>query len=232
MLWYELLNRCRQAGLPIEQEEVLKSEFGTAIIDDRHRIALVSWRVLLTSLRVALEMSGERAVISDVEQLLGLCNRMDSEAFIPLSTDDLSSLHPRRILQYMRVVDAVVQVGLKDGWCSKGGLKQANAPAWYGHWIRLGASGARVEVDLRKWSQHCETPVWLTIAGKDWKDYSAEWRALSPLAQEIPPRALIDEIQKRPVVPLYLPTGVEFDRVVATVVQQLRSVYEMLGHAV
>ena len=227
-LWPELLSRCTGRSLSLDWEEKRQGEFWVASVDGQHRMALVSWRALLSGLRAALELSGDRGTIADVEQLLGLCNRMDTEAFIPLIADDLAFIHARRILQYIEIVDAVVAIGLDKGWCSKQGLRQSSSAAWYGHWIKLAQSGACPEVDLRKWSRHRETPIWLTIAGKDWKDWSAEWHALLPLAHEIRPRMLVDETQKRPVIPLYLPTGVERDAVIDAVVKQVLDVHKRL----
>ena len=73
-------------------------------------VLMVSWRSLLDSL--LLSCMSDAGVQSDLHQLRGLTELMDSEAFLPLKKDDLSPEIPRRQQQFVKLVmDATKELG-------------------------------------------------------------------------------------------------------------------------
>lgn len=108
-LWPELKRRC-----PSESE--LKP-FCLWIGPHRRYLALTSWQDVLAR----LVQAGEEASRADVQQLRSLCDRMDSEAFFPFSSEDFAPLIGRRIAQYYQLIDDLVaQLGSKGIAVTKG----------------------------------------------------------------------------------------------------------------
>jgi hypothetical protein len=106
-LWAELGRRLREA----KREYIERANVGVGcdahlVVGGRH-LVLASWQRILHAIKT--EAHGEPAVVADVDQLLGLCQRQDDEAFIPLTSEELTSAVYRRVHEFGRVVDDVAQ---------------------------------------------------------------------------------------------------------------------------
>jgi hypothetical protein len=186
-------------------------------------------RPLLAVLLRALEASGEFDAASDVQQLQGLCERIDAEAFLPLDSRDLTSDLGTRILQYCRLVDAVAVALGREGLVSVFPNPGGSRPN-YSRSITLPGYGLGLFFSATYWDRFGGTPLWLTVKGvvadRGWV-FSQESRdALITLENDEPPRMFV--IKDECVVPLRLPVGVERDAVVENVVGQVRCVVELL----
>ena len=106
-LWPELLRRC-PATLMSSQPAAPATQAFRLQTDPHHSLALTSWRAVLGTIDARLAATGEDAVRADVHQLTGLCERMDSDAFIPLKSDEFAPLIGRRIDQYCAIIEDVV----------------------------------------------------------------------------------------------------------------------------
>jgi hypothetical protein len=71
-------------------------------------LAIVSWHALLSTLASDAAAQGDRLYESDIHQLEGLCEQVDSEAFLPLHASELSAQTGRRVSQFADLVDAVL----------------------------------------------------------------------------------------------------------------------------
>jgi hypothetical protein len=87
-LWPELVARCKGIALPIGGDIVDSGETRCHRVGDRHCLVPTNWRALLAVILEALEAEGNQPGAADVRQLQGLCERMDSEAFLPLCSED------------------------------------------------------------------------------------------------------------------------------------------------
>ena len=74
------------------------------------KMALITWRAILGVLKQAAEEKDDFILKSDVNQLRGLCDQMDREAFLPLSSNDVSHEFGSRVKQFADLVDTVVSV--------------------------------------------------------------------------------------------------------------------------
>ena len=191
------------------------------------RLMLVSWTLLLDRLVVAVRT--DSLIASDIQQLRGLARREDDEAFQPISKEELGPSLARRVQWLNRLVDDVVDGhGLKQGWMSvkslSGGTLRATPQRnGYGRYFRFsGVTGYLfLCVDFGLWATSGDTPLWLRI------DNEVPVSAARLRDSE---HSVVETEDGWPYgVPLYLSPGVEYERVVAHVVCQVRAIWEMLN---
>jgi hypothetical protein len=111
----------------------------------------------------ALELAGEELLRGDVAQIAGLVERIDHEAFLPLTTNELTGPTPARIIQFCQLVDDLVAALLKEFGFSKQGLKATGGAGWYGHYVRIHGFGCQVLTSAPFWQKHGTTPLWLRV---------------------------------------------------------------------
>jgi len=137
-LWPELLRRCRVADVAVaESHNDIAQDFKAIRVGPTHTLALASWRAVLASILRALETEGDLLAGSDVRQLQGLCERMDSDAFLPLSSEELTSNTGRRIVQYCEIVDEATREAVAAEIASVKGLTGIRGPAKYERYLFL-----------------------------------------------------------------------------------------------
>ena len=85
----ELVRRCREANLSISPEILVGREVVFRKISSHHTLVLASWRAVLNHLVSRLTLEEDQRTLADVLQLLGLCERVDQEAFLPLRSEEL-----------------------------------------------------------------------------------------------------------------------------------------------
>jgi hypothetical protein len=83
----ELVRRCRRAGLSVADEAVL-ARGGMSRVADRWWLGTVSWRTMLSRLHASLVERGDVGLAADVEQLVGLSELEDQQAFLPVVASD------------------------------------------------------------------------------------------------------------------------------------------------
>ena len=230
-LWPELERRVKKKG---SFEWTADADNAKTADVGGKRLILTSWRTLLQEIEYRAGAAGDTAAVASVRELHGLCEDQDESAFLPLGPDELGPDVPRRLLDLHSVIKRVVDraaaadiVGID---------KQKVALDGFGRWLELGVSknGARVKgkpagaclcVHYTAWSQHGETPIWLEFA-----DAEDGWNVL-PL-EKVRKRLreqIVAETDETVFVPIHLPTGVELDQVVDSVVDQLRDLAHRLA---
>jgi hypothetical protein len=201
------------------------------IADRRSSLGLISWRNLLTEILGAVEQAGEQAIASDVRQLQGLCDREDSEAFLPLESEELTSGSiPRRLSQFCELVDDLTSrlVGTPIGDVNR--LRATVGKGSYGRYIRLHGVPSLILFSAQLWASKHPTPIWLRAYGSDWKPNPGAMERLSKFA-------LISGYQAFKSAegmnfPIILPTGVERDEVLKQAEAQILNYAVMLKEAV
>jgi len=108
-------------------------------------LALTSWRALLDALEP--RVADDKAARNDLLQLRALCEAADSDAFIPVSSAEVSDQRtPALILQLYTVVQTSIDLAVNQGLLTVNGLRpQAN---WerIGRYARFGCDGGHVGV--------------------------------------------------------------------------------------
>lgn len=175
VLWSQLKE------LVAERDVIPKTNYCISV--DGTQMAIITWKEVISVLkRTSTSLAIE--YISDVEQLEGFCKQMDSEAFIPFSSEDLGPEIARKEERYFRVIDKLVE-HLKSDKTLNPITKGVKATAYrkgYGRGINIRGYWLSINYDRDLWtdSSSCETPFWVAVrSGKDWKQHDYIIRALN-----------------------------------------------------
>ena len=228
LLWSELSRRCEDEGIRLSEPADVTGGIIAGDIDPGMRLVLVSWRMLIGAVRSSVDAAGEDRLVADIVQLQGLSERMDAEAFLPLSSEELTGSLARRVIQFNQLVGAAYAQLADKGVADGSGLRSSGGAGWFGRYCRIAGVPALLHANMFQWGTKAHTPIWLLLASppSNWKSPSPEVRrALQPLFSEGV------QIYERPDgydVPILLPYGVEWDGVVAEVIEQLERVADLL----
>ncbi|MCE9607526.1 MAG: hypothetical protein K8U03_21780 [Planctomycetia bacterium] len=180
LLWEELLRRCDletsiRAAQKKPHEEMRSIDTGDGV-----RLVILSWKLILQRLHDSmLEAGGEGILVEDLRQLQGLCNYEDTEAFLPLSSEELTSNVGRRVLQFGEVVDAVVDKLVEAGIADTKNLRSAAGSGWYGRYFRMASTGCSLAFCADRWASFA-TPLVLRVTGVNYTPVSWIEPALDP----------------------------------------------------
>ena len=115
-----------------------------AMVDEGGRfLMLVSWRAVLKRM-LSFAMSSGDSIEADIRQMYALCEQQDQEAFLPLKPHELAPEIPRRMLQFNKLVDDVVDLARARNIINTAGLNVTPRPHGYGRYLRLGSKDADV----------------------------------------------------------------------------------------
>lgn len=228
-LWAEIQRRAAAAGLKVD-EKPAGNDWRVACWSENRYSALTSWRSLLDYIHDALSTHAEAAVANDVRQLQGLADTMDAEAFLPLSAEELTGFHGRRMAQYAEMVEECYR-RLKHGgysWVGTKNLRSAWGPGKYGHYLNMYEYGVRLYFCAPYWQTLAETPIWLELGRKDFTGGAPELaERLAPLAEEIPQRVFPRGVGFF-AIPLYVAYGEEWGAVIEQLMAQIFDVAKLL----
>ncbi|MEX0982570.1 MAG: hypothetical protein WD577_14580 [Bacteroidales bacterium] len=231
-LWIELLERLRNANVQFDDFDHIIESYKVARIDDYRSIGIVTWVGLLNTLKVSADAEGDFSVRSDIDQLRGLCESIDNNAFIPIRGEEISPNHARRNLDFAQLVDDLVTYGKQKTVISTKGLKSVGNINAYIRYVKIGEYYARISFSNNLWLEHANTPLWLLIYGKDYLDnnygeYNRLKDKLTPLLVR-KPKKLFEIDNNPPLIPLYLRLGVPHSQVIDDLMNQILEVMKIL----
>ena len=219
ILWQKLLHNCATADIEINVGTMVASELRASTLSTEHALALTSWRALLAILLRDAEARGDNALAGDVDQLAGLCARMDSTEFLPLQPAELSRLIGQRVQQYADLVDQVVTVLVQNYGADVKGLTTARRQSTYGRFFKSGSYTFLLAYSPPLWAEYGETPIWLRITDE-------EWNATPKVRERVVTAVLgltnnIGERDGQPYIGINVPVGVDSASVAESVISQI-----------
>ena len=167
-LWPTLLERAESVGHHPEARHDW-AEVKVARVTERVSLALSSWGYLLDQIERALDGDRDLNLLADLRQVEGLCARMESAGFLPLTQSDLTGPTGRLVLQCCATVDGAFELCLREEWASKEGLSSTAGAGWYGRYLRIQGHGCCLEFDARMWASKGRSPLWLRVFGSDFE---------------------------------------------------------------
>lgn len=219
-LWGHVLQRAKDTGARWETIAD-PGKLGAAVVLGRGAkeqpfvrgnrwLMLTSWRALLGAMASRADIEGDGLAGEDIRQLNALCERQDTEAFLPIGKDEFGPDVPRRLRDLRRLVDDAVARARKIGCANTEGLRVTPRATGYGTYVRLGSeakdvwAGAWFGVSYERWLSEESRPLWIEFGNR-------------PMPREEIVRKLGSSYRS-----FELPAGVEYDAVLDSVVEALR----------
>jgi hypothetical protein len=231
-LWGELERRLRKDGIPATNREpaaCIVHSVTTEIEASCPILALTSWTKLLSMLE--LEVADDPSARSDLLQLRALCEAADNDAFVPISSAQITDQrNPAFILQLNSIWQAAVDIVANRHVLSlKGTNPQASAErigryAYFGS-ERRAAFWIGTHFDL--WKEHGRTPLWGVFSPSNLGRAQEVRTLLEPWAAQ---QGVFTASQgDNFVVALDIACGEEKDVVVNSLVQRLNEIAGILS---
>lgn len=224
-LWASL--RRRVAG-QLGQAKRVGSVFSAGLSGTRKRLMLVSWQHLLDEIDKAAGTAGERDVQGDVQQLLGLTQRMDAQAFLPITDRDRQSWgeFARRNRDYVKLVKDVVDQEKDRGWLVIKGHRMARQDYGYGRNMTIFETRAWLGINYELCAITGKTPLWI------WLSADPNPKIFDELEQELHIKLYsFEDGSRKNWIPIPLKACVEFNEVREDVVHQLRTIASVIKPA-
>ena len=220
-LWAEI-RRQMERGQERVRLEVLRTARRTrrAKVEGSYKqLMLTSWAQLLDRMATVV---GDSGVASDIHQIRGLAMHQDERAFLPIHPEEIGLALPRRIRGLNRLIDTVVERGVRNGWITVQGLRATPQREGYGRYIRFTGTPGDLFlcVSFKLWANSGDTPLWLRIHPKFPVNRAVILNRVPPPVE--PPD------WPRYDVPIHLKTGAEYESVLDDVVRQVREIADMV----
>jgi hypothetical protein len=227
-VWIELMNRCKEVE-PITSDSG-KHTAPRGRTSDGRILAVLDWMTVLASLDTAAQRANDHRAVSDIQQLMGLCRKMDAEAFLPITAEELTDLGMAR--RTMNFADLIHEVGeaciaqdiVKTRDVAGSRLVVTHSDHGTGRYILIGGFGAWLGFDADIWLESGRTPFTLNFS------MSAFGRArrVADLLRTFGPEIASVERTEWFDILLFPPTGVDKATVVKSLVDQVRRVRAVL----
>jgi len=227
-LWRELCRRLEDDRISVSHRDTAAGIARSIETDIGPILALTSWTMLLSVLE--LEVADDQGAKSDLFQLRALCEAADSEAFVPISSTEITDQRtPAFILQLSSIVQASVALAVAEGVLNiKGFYPQASAEriGRYASFSDKQGVGVWLGIHFRLWKEFGGTPLWLVFAPTKW-GRALEVRALlEPWAAK---HGVFTTFQNDEfAVGVDIAFGEDKDQVVRSVVDLLKGIAEVL----
>ena len=219
-LWTEITRQMDAGENPVQlgPVETLDRTRRARVGSDR-LLMLVSWDLLLE--RLAAAVSADSPVASDIQQLHGFVEEQDLDAFQPLQREELSPSLARRILGLEQLINDVVARGNGKYWMPQGNSTKYEEMC-FGRYFRLcdDHSDLWLGTEFWMWARRADTPLWLWID----PDSPVSAHQLRNLGT---PTNVFEEDDGL-YVPMHLPIGIEYHRVLDSVEGKLREIAEVV----
>lgn len=166
MLWAKLKERC--SGCQVEEVKPY------CIRVDDVLMSLLTWGEVIERLSMTAE-SSDVAYLSDIYQLKGFCEQMDSDAFIPFASSDLTADNAKRNRRYYEVIDETFRQLCADEGLNASPVGKAstyfigNAGIGYERKLSVGNLLVSIAYDHALWMSNAsvETPFWVAISNEN-----------------------------------------------------------------
>lgn len=230
-VWREALRRLEVEGIGTASLAATDGLVHAVATEAGPVFALTSWARVLATLELAA--ADDAGALSDIAQLRALCDAADSEAFIPISATEVTDQRiPALILQVGGLMQAAVEVGVTEEIVIVDGLRTVASWDRIGRYVRFpgeAGPGFWIGVHLSLWRKHGGTPLWLLFPSGAWGRPTEVRTLLEPWAER---NGVCAEWRGGDyVVAVDIETGEERDQVVRGIVDQLKTVGNVLASA-
>lgn len=224
-LWPELERRVSETDDIEWTEGGVDGELRWASTGKHRLLMLASWRHLLDRLAARTSAAGEIQAANDIQQLQGLADLQDSEAFLPLRAEQLGPEFPRLHTHLLRLFNDATDRIIETGLAAKKKMKKVKYDSGQIQYMELGGFKSWFGTNNDYWFKYRQTPLWFGFQQIAWREHEETILSkIAPLRLSDPPRF----VEAKRVIPITLLTGVEYNAVLDDVVSQLKEIAELL----
>ncbi len=166
IIFNEVRNRILEENTDIETD----TDALTILLKSKRQYVIVeSWTKLLARIKSNIESTNDILLLSDVNQVIGLCNTIDQNSFQPITAEDLSPLIAKNINSYYEVVDKVVDElkNRNNTFTTKGLVKTPQRYGYHRYFLSKDL-GLNFSLKLDLWEKFSDTPFWLGLSDREW----------------------------------------------------------------
>jgi hypothetical protein len=221
--------RLQDAGISTTDRETTSDSIVHSITTEIGPIlALTSWTRLLSALE--LEVADDPSARSDLLQLRALCEAADSDAFVPISSTEVTDQRiPAFILQLNTVVQASVDLAVTEGSLNINGLRPQASWERIGRYARVSDEKGVcmwIGIHFGLWKKHGGTPLWMLFSQGEWGRALEVQPLLEPWAAK---KGVFTTFQNDELaVAIDIAFGEDKEQVVRSVVDRLKGIAEVL----
>jgi hypothetical protein len=158
-LWDELKKRISDGGLDAEIDETKH----LAKLKDEKYLIIKSWSEMLEAIKYLVAQENNSPVMSDIDQIIGFCETIDNDTFLPITSDELSPSLAKRISSYYHLSDKLIDELKKKIDVNLKGLNKTGQAWGYTRYCRIYDFGVSIDVNFKYWSVHADTPFWVGL---------------------------------------------------------------------
>jgi len=167
-VYTEIIRRLKAVSLNFNEN----SKKHSIILSDNIQIIVKTWEQILNAVKSRLAQENNQELLSDINQLIGYCDTIDNESFLPILSEDLSPKIARRINSYYDLIDKVVDELKKRGKASTVGLTGASQRYGYTRYCKINNYGVAINLKFNIWAQEADTPFWISVDDNISKSWS------------------------------------------------------------
>ena len=136
------------------------------------KIVIYSWLDFLNQIERENHKNHNHKLASDLLQIKGLCQKMDTEGMPPLSISDLDPMNGKRLCHFSNIIDECNAILREWEYADFKKLKTQSSKYGHGFYFWGYSFGCYLHFDSKKWFTHDNhTPIWLSIKTKGLKDW-------------------------------------------------------------
>jgi hypothetical protein len=166
-LYIELRKILIEQNIKFESDEnLLKFE-----LDNNKYILIQSWIEILNPIKTILKVNNQDNLVSDIDQIIGFCEIIDKNSFLPLNDKDLSPEIGRKIASYYELTDEVISELSKSKYYKQEKLTEGKPSKEFGYYKYRLYDGYAISFGLNfgYWAKFADTPFWLRIS--EWPSF-------------------------------------------------------------
>lgn len=163
----ELHMRLLKAGINFQ---INKSK-NSFILDDNIILVVKTWKQILETIRLELVQDNQQELLSDLDQIRGLCETIDNNSFLPYQSEDFAPAIAKKINSYYDLTDKVIDELKLRKLADTTNLNATPQRYGYTRYFKIFNMGVSLNLRFDLWERVADTPFWLLVKDDTSKKY-------------------------------------------------------------